>query len=280
MKHYAKFITLVLLCALLLTGCGCKHIWYAATCDTPKTCSECGETEGEALGHSWAEATCEEAKHCTYCNKTEGEALGHTWEEATTEAPKTCTTCGETEGERIITDPRFVTAAVEPLLGKWVGNCSFSAAEMGIDNFNGVLELEVTMEFCNDGNFVADAKVTNAEAFKEAMIQYTIELTYQELAASGYSREQADELMIASAGYDIPTYVEMALAGFDVEQIFTDNLDVSALSGVYYMEGGTLYTGSSWDDMGEEAYTLENNVLTLDALNEGLGTDVTFTPAN
>lgn len=31
------------------------HKWADATCDTPKTCSVCHETEGEALGHSWDE---------------------------------------------------------------------------------------------------------------------------------------------------------------------------------------------------------------------------------
>ena len=31
----------------------CSHVWKAATCTTPKTCTKCGETEGEALGHSY-----------------------------------------------------------------------------------------------------------------------------------------------------------------------------------------------------------------------------------
>ena len=37
------------------TVCGYRgsHTWKAATCTTPKTCTKCGETEGEALGHSY-----------------------------------------------------------------------------------------------------------------------------------------------------------------------------------------------------------------------------------
>lgn len=31
----------------------CQHDWVDATCTTPKTCSICGEIEGEALGHSY-----------------------------------------------------------------------------------------------------------------------------------------------------------------------------------------------------------------------------------
>ena len=54
---------------------GPNHTWAEATCEAPKTCSVCGETEGEALGHSWVEATCEAPKTCSGCGLTEGEAL-------------------------------------------------------------------------------------------------------------------------------------------------------------------------------------------------------------
>ena len=54
-----------------------SHKWNDATCTEAKTCSVCGETEGEALGHNWNDATCTEAKTCSVCGATEGEALGH-----------------------------------------------------------------------------------------------------------------------------------------------------------------------------------------------------------
>jgi len=44
-----------------------KHRWTAADCDTPKTCSVCKATEGEALGHNWVEGKCDR------CGQTEGE---------------------------------------------------------------------------------------------------------------------------------------------------------------------------------------------------------------
>lgn len=34
---------------VMLTGCGHEHTWADATCTEPKTCSVCGETEGEVL---------------------------------------------------------------------------------------------------------------------------------------------------------------------------------------------------------------------------------------
>lgn len=61
----------------LLSGCSCEHEWIEATCEEPKTCEKCGETEGEALGHSWIEATCTDPKTCEECGTIEGEALGH-----------------------------------------------------------------------------------------------------------------------------------------------------------------------------------------------------------
>lgn len=82
-----------------LTGCGHEHTWVDATCLTPRTCSECGETEGEAAGHKWVDATCENARFCEVCGETEGEPLGHQWTEATYTSPKTCSVCGVTEGE-------------------------------------------------------------------------------------------------------------------------------------------------------------------------------------
>ena len=32
---------------IVLTGCGHEHQWTEATGTEPRTCSECGETEGE-----------------------------------------------------------------------------------------------------------------------------------------------------------------------------------------------------------------------------------------
>jgi len=94
-------LLLLITLGLLLTGCGCKHEWKDATCDAPKTCSKCSETEGEALGHKWADATCETAKTCSVCKKTEGDALGHKWADATCETAKTCDLCKKTEGDAL-----------------------------------------------------------------------------------------------------------------------------------------------------------------------------------
>ena len=43
----------------------CDHIWVEATCSTPRTCSLCGATDGEALGHSYDNGA------CTRCGRAE-----------------------------------------------------------------------------------------------------------------------------------------------------------------------------------------------------------------
>ena len=51
-KHrIARVLAMLMVCTVVLSGCGCKHVWAEATCEVPKTCIECGETEGEAPGH-------------------------------------------------------------------------------------------------------------------------------------------------------------------------------------------------------------------------------------
>ena len=98
MKKVFSVSILFLLLFCLLTGCGCKHEWAEATCDAPKTCALCGETEGEPAGHSWIDATCASPRTCSSCALTEGESLGHSWIDATCNTPEICAACGETQG--------------------------------------------------------------------------------------------------------------------------------------------------------------------------------------
>lgn len=86
---------------LALAGCSAsaasshEHEWEAATCETPRVCKTCGETDGEPLGHTWQEATCLAPKTCTVCGKTEGKkSEDHVWGEATCTEREKCVLCG------------------------------------------------------------------------------------------------------------------------------------------------------------------------------------------
>lgn len=83
----------------LLSACGCKHEWEEATCTEPKTCTKCGEIEGEPLGHNWTEATCTEPKTCSRCGETDGEPLGHDVLKWTVTEESTCSKAGVESGE-------------------------------------------------------------------------------------------------------------------------------------------------------------------------------------
>ncbi|MBQ6398188.1 MAG: hypothetical protein IJI06_08600 [Oscillospiraceae bacterium] len=149
-----RILCVLLACSLAFSLCGCghKHTWVAATCTEAKTCSECGETEGEALGHDWTEATCTEPKTCTRCGETSGEALGHDlqgW--ITVKEPScsevgtekgTCSRCGE-ESTRDIpkTDhtPSDWVVVEEPTFekdGKRVRQCSVCGEEVESERFS------------------------------------------------------------------------------------------------------------------------------------------------
>ena len=49
-----------------------NHIWKAATCTTPKTCTICGATSGSETGHQWIEATYNDPKTCQVCGASAG----------------------------------------------------------------------------------------------------------------------------------------------------------------------------------------------------------------
>lgn len=99
MKKKVIYVLFTISLSVMLTACGHEHTWVDATCEAPKTCSECGETEGDVLEHTWIDVTCAEPKHCSQCGTTEGEALPHTFTEANYQQPATCEVCGETEGK-------------------------------------------------------------------------------------------------------------------------------------------------------------------------------------
>lgn len=75
-----------------------SHRFTPATCAAPKTCRNCGATEGEKISHNWRNATCKAPRTCGRCGATEGKANDHQWNDATCLEPKRCALCGTVEG--------------------------------------------------------------------------------------------------------------------------------------------------------------------------------------
>lgn len=260
MKRKLSVFCLFVVCLLMFTGCCFHREWYAATCTDPKTCVECGETEGEALGHVWTDATCTDPKTCTTCRLTEGDALGHVWVDATTEAPKTCTTCAETEGERIITDERFTTAATADIQGKWSSELSMTGDMLGIEGFEQTLAIAILMDLGNDGTMVLGYSTVNNEEFSNAMYDYMVSVLYSDFSAEGIDQETANAAMVEVYGMTVEEYAEAFTAEMDFAAIF----ETMSINGVYYVEGDQFYSGINWNmEMGASAFSIEGDTLTL-----------------
>lgn len=117
----AAIAIVVALCVANALGAFHQHTWKDATCTEPKTCTECGATEGDPLGHDYQEqdvaATCTQAGKkiftCSRCDDQYTEpdgtpATGHTpgdwtFDYTTSKMVQRCTVCGETVDSRDLT---------------------------------------------------------------------------------------------------------------------------------------------------------------------------------
>ena len=298
MKKRQTLIVLALVCALALSACGCKHeTWKDANCEDPKTCAECGEIEGEALGHAWADADCENPRTCTNCNLTEGEtlshvwadadcenprtctncdltegeALGHIWMDATTETPKTCEICDETEGERILTDPRFTTESTMALHGEWESTIVTDGHKIGafdVHGYEGTVTCKLILLLNQDGTSVMYVRKDDVSDLRE----YLLDALYKEYGLYGLDQEAADAVVLQATGWPLEVYLDIQLSVLDYMAIMVPYNH----SGVYYVEQGVLYNARTWDDeMMAETFFLDGDTLTL--INKEKGYTLVFT---
>lgn len=75
--------------------------------------------------HTWLDATCTEPRTCSECGETEGKPLGHDMQTASDGFPSICSRCGYYEGE-LVTD-----AYVGEIKGEY-GDCHFSIPRLNI----------------------------------------------------------------------------------------------------------------------------------------------------
>lgn len=297
-KRILALITLVLVFAMSLSACGCAHeTWTDADCLNPKTCADCGETEGEALGHNWKDAdcvtaktcqrcattegaakghdwkdaTCAAPKTCASCGLTEGQTLEHTWVDATTEAPKTCTACGATEGERIVTDPRFTTANTLGLYGTWVSDIEMPAEAFNLEGFTTPMEVQVTIILTNDGHMTLSMAITNADVLAADLMDYMEKALYASLEAE-MTKEEVDAYMEDNMGMSVKEYAAMVVDAMNLPHL----LDAATGTIVYFTEDGNFYTGYDWDStMDCNSYTLDGDTLTIGEDILGVGQEET-----
>lgn len=125
------FALLLVLSLVFLSGCGHEHSWQEATCTQPKTCSECGETEGEPLGHSPTEATVWEPSVCSVCGEVLGEKLAPAFERHNIEVMDIADVPTEFFDGAPSQNPETGYLYLEPLLMFYTGNNSRNAVVPG-----------------------------------------------------------------------------------------------------------------------------------------------------
>ncbi len=283
MRKLLCVCALAALCLMLLAGCQCEHVFADADCLTPKTCTECGETEGEALGHDWVEADCvtpktcsrckategDVAEHtwvdascaapktCSVCGETEGEALEHTWVDATTSAPKTCSGCGLTEGERIVTDERFTTEACSSLFGNWICEMESTAAQLGYSDSDVSIKYTITYFFSNDGHLHQETTYDDPAAVEAVLLDYMKRLMYAQFEGMGLSEADIDAAFMSEMGISLEDYFKASIAEMNI----TEAVEYDC---VYYVEGDNLYVSVDWDQyMTPFGLSVEGDVMSL-----------------
>ena len=113
------------------THCWFGHVWGAADCTVPATCTRCGATNGSALGHNWNAATYDAPKTCSVCGLTEGSALKSISTSqvfAEKYGRKKVVAAGDLFVVGIKPDGSCIVAGnPKPNVSSWTGMCSLSA---------------------------------------------------------------------------------------------------------------------------------------------------------
>lgn len=243
MTRKLSILILILALAMVFTGC-CKHEqWTDATCTTPKTCVECGEIEGAALGHIW--------------------------QPRSTEAPETCSRCRETRGERIITDPRFTTASTIDFYGSWKGASSISG-ELISKGLTAVMPAKVTLTLHNDSTMQMEVIGDNPDAFIKSAEEFFHEQLKAE--AAGLSQFTFAEYMAIVYEMTPDQYVEKQLSKLDLTALTQGH----TIDGVYYIEGDQIYLGLGWEaDLTPFTFQRNEGTLVIHGDISGLGQKIT-----
>ncbi|MBR2320397.1 MAG: hypothetical protein IKA50_06420 [Clostridia bacterium] len=147
----------------------CEHVWVDADCTTPKTCSLCGETEGEALGHSYGEATETVAPDCTNAG----------------EQRSTCSACGDVKTET-------VNALGHNYVDGFCSECGEAQPlEVTIETFanTGVLDGSTSISWTNGGFQFITYKADSSSAIRTSDADHFRIYAHNKVVVSGLNGE-------------------------------------------------------------------------------------------
>lgn len=245
MKQF-YLVILSMVTVLALTACGHTHTWDEATCIAPKTCSTCGEIEGEPLGHTWLEATCTDPKTCSICGAIDGEPLGHmvdTWETIT---EPNCTTQGTKSGicSRCGTSVESTIPKTEHLLGEWVISKNATTASAG----EKVQSCTVCGEVINTEEFTLSPEEIEVQ-YKASCVAYDYETIARDPDEyiSTYGKYTGEIIQVLEDGNDVQLRVNITREPYG----YSDTIFVT-----YTLKDG-------------ESRLLEDDIITIYGMNMG-----------
>ncbi len=257
MKKKVQVGMLALALGVSLSGCCMSHAWEAATCGKPKTCVNCGETEGEPEEHEWVEASCTDPRTCENCGAREGEVLEHAWSEATLDEAKTCKSCGLTEGtpnrDAVMAAADSFLKAMDEVNREKIGDsCTgFVLIDMGMSM--------LSTKACEDTFYEAaqiDREWLNKDV-RAAVSEYAVSCA--DALVEGYTIKDVTENAGVYTVYAcINTYEESALHALEteemeryLEELVEDYVDenMDELMSIYLMEGEEGYLAQVYNDL-------------------------------
>ena len=101
MSKKILYATLLVTLILAFTACGADEPSYVETIATKDQTPEPEQTP-ESHVHRWAYATCQSPQTCTECGETQGNPLPHELTAASFQEPPICVVCGEVGGEPLM----------------------------------------------------------------------------------------------------------------------------------------------------------------------------------
>lgn len=127
-------------------------------------------------------------------------------------------------------------------------------------------ELTWLIDFNEDGTYraYADEAAVKAEfdEFINSLVDYVVDMFYEQMAANGLTKEQADEAVQKAYGKSLKeAMLDEIDNSIDMDDLVSDIDD----SGVYEVKKGKLYTGDTEvNPAAYETYVIDGDTLTLD----------------